>query len=143
MSCWVLSENHINTICSFVFYYHYFQKYTEKEIADIGKILSDENLKSYKYRYPNCWEEDLKDFNYQFKLVNIENISLIQFIKFLNCLEYQSCEHRSYEKSFAYLLLFNWRAVAFQELQNKQSNSYPTLRELVHSATYDQAEWAI
>jgi len=143
MSCFVLTDAHINTACCFVLYnYEIFDNYTCQQIMDIGKKLSDENIKSYKYRYPNYWQEDLKDFKYQFKLVDIEKISLVQFIKLLDCIEYQSCEHRSYQESFAYTIISKWRSLAFEKLQHL-NKSYDSLEKLSRSEVYDQAEWAI
>ncbi len=143
MSCFVLTDAHINTICSFVLYnYEIFDDYTCQQIMDIGKKLSDENIKSYKYRYPNYWQEDLKDFKYRFKLVDIEQVTLVQFIKLLDCLEYQSCEHRSYQESFAYRLISKWRSQAFEKLRYL-NKSYDSLEELSRYQVYQQAEWAI
>ena len=86
------------------------------------------------------------------QLITLVHSCSLQADNYCNCqphLEYQSCEHRNYEKSFAYLLIFNWRGKAFEKLQQQLIASettkkyYLSLSELSRSKVYDQAEWAI
>jgi hypothetical protein len=67
----------------------------------VGKMLHDENVKSFNYRYDDRYAEETRS---PFKLciwAQNHDFSTIQIIKAAGCLRYQSCEHPEYENSEA------------------------------------------
>lgn len=96
----------------------------------LAKILANANFVSLKFRYP---EQDHGDIELYLSRVHkfsmrddlgAKDLNIIQFLKFVHCLNYQSCEHPDYKKSFAY---------KFTTLVDEYA--------IYHSPEYMQAEW--
>lgn len=99
------------------------------ELENMAKVLYAENVRSVNYRY-NEKTKTKEDFNFSF----YPRLSIIQAIKFCDCLGYQSCERPDYEKSKAYHLLNKIRVCLYSALlqQSKELN-----------AQYDSAMWSL
>ena len=93
MSAFIVNKTHIDAIittivdCPNINIGRY-----ENALNSIGQILWDENYKSVNYRY----NEDEKPPQY---IHRVKYVGLIQAIKAINCLNYQSCEHPDYYNS--------------------------------------------
>lgn len=96
----------------------------------LAKILTNANFESMKYRYPKQDHGDIE--LYLSKANNLsmrddlgcKDFNIIQFLKFIHCLQYQSAEHPDYKKSLAYRFI-----------QIAEENA------IYNSPEYDKAEW--
>ncbi|NWK51877.1 hypothetical protein HYG89_04765 [Acinetobacter sp. SwsAc5] len=74
----------------------------------LAKILANANFVSLQYRYPKHDHGDIELYLsrvHKFSMrddLGGKDLNVIQFLKFVHCLNYQSCEHPDYKKSFAY-----------------------------------------
>lgn len=120
MSCFVISEKMMNDTLNFI--YHEVRKdnvregfspwltkdfcdylmMVEVDMKDSTKVLNalahriyTENTKSYNVRYPDHDEKYEHDFYLKY---NYNQISIVQFLKNLDCIDYQSCEVLDYYK---------------------------------------------
>ena len=132
MSAYLISYEQLNIICNYV-YKPKLWSYRDvgsndsptwlcKCITEIGQTLWSENNKSVNYRYNEIQSDPI----YKFKRIDISHISVVQFLKFLDSLEYQSCEHSNYEKSKAYKLIIEFRSASISYLPG-----------------WEEAKWAI
>lgn len=129
MSCFIVSDNHIHTILSYVFSLGepnaYIKPLNIKELEKVGNMFLKQNHLSYNFRYD--LGDELNDFvEYKFKKVDTSNVSPIQFIKLLDCLNYQCCETSDYEETETYTKIQGWIGATWRELQE-----------------YKDAEWCI
>jgi len=76
----------------------------------IGQVLWDENFRSVNCRYNESDEAEKYTFSYK-------SVSLIQAIKAIDCLNYQSCESVDYEKSKSKEIQSILLQVLFNELK--------------------------
>lgn len=96
----------------------------------LAKILTNANFESMKYRYPDHDHGDMELYLsrvYKFSMrddIGGKDLNVFQFLKFLHCLNYQSCEHPDYEKSLAY---------KFIRIAEEKA--------IYNSPEYDKAEW--
>ena len=106
MSCFVVSNNHVNTICSYAS--HHALDFVQYEFAPhqqgnwqvaLGQCLLDENVRQYNMRYG----EEFKPEPYAF----VPNLpcSGAQFLKALLCLDYQCNESEDYQTTLASKLI--------------------------------------
>ena len=90
-------------------------------------ILYQENVRSVRSRYPNDkWDElpgpHIKPLHcvvYPADLLSQQKLpkfSIVQLLKFANCLEYQSCESDDYKQTKAYKLLVAIREELVRDL---------------------------
>ena len=68
----------------------------------VGQALLRENIVSVNYRYPSSATSEAIAELYKFNRVEC---SLMQSLKSLDCLKYQSCEHKEWEDSSANRLI--------------------------------------
>lgn len=133
MSAYVVSNKHIDTILQFTTNYHplgSIRVYHKGDVlvvdtpalTKVGRILLDENEKSYAYRYN---EDTPAPSQYVFK--RAEAITSVEAIKLCDCLIYQSCETGAeYYDSLAYEIVTAIRERAIDTLPG-----------------YEQAAWSI
>lgn len=120
MSAYICSDLHINTIVTWAVENHALPYGTTPET--IAALLYSENVRSVNYRY----NERTKRTGFGYCPASIDGITSVQIIKLCHCLDYQSCEHKQWERS---------KAKAF-------------LRSVIDRATmklpgYEQAKWSI
>jgi hypothetical protein len=121
MSAFIVSYNHINTICNYINRHQILHKFvTQDEAEAIGRLWMAENVKSVNNRYS---EDDIEPL-YCFSRIDVSHITPIQFIKLLDCLEYQSCEHDDYRESEAYIMLSRYRYGAIGMIEGYQSAAW-------------------
>ncbi len=119
MSAFVVDKIHISAILdgarkAGARYNHYFGYYYNKEhkeltpenMNDIGQMLLDENIKSVSHRYEGSYLTDLPgrtdaEYLLPYKHTQQRRFDIVQYIKFIDCLDYQSCEHPEYKTSEA------------------------------------------
>jgi len=77
---------------------------------ELGDVLWKENFRSVNFRY----QERNKIPKYTYNPG--KDLSYVEFIKLLKCLDYQSCERKDYEKSkaFMYIRVLCWRANRYE-----------------------------
>lgn len=128
MSAFIVTRTHIDAIVTTLF---------EQECSSIKEILKNygnnqdligltlwnENYKSVNYRYEE--NDSTPQYIHRPKVVK-----LMQSLKAIDCLNYQSCEHPDYRKSEANKILSTLKDV----LLNKMKNSNPE---------YEAATWSI
>lgn len=136
MSCFIVSDNHIHTILSYILDLvepnAYINSLNVEELEKIGNMFLKQNHLSYDFRY-NLGDELNDFFEYKFKKVDISNVSPIQFIKLLDCLDYQCCETPNYEETETYKKIQKWIEATWRDVQEYRTN----LQE------YKEAEWRI
>lgn len=97
MSAFIVNKKHIDYILSASLMNKYVVDY--HSLDKTGQILINENFKSVNYRYNESHQP------YQYKFQQISNIDVIQALKAIHCLEYQSCEHKNWNRSKAKKIL--------------------------------------
>lgn len=85
----------------------------------IGQYLVDNNYASVNYRY-NDKSEPYK-FTYK---PSYQSISIVQFLKYVDCLEYQSCEIENFYQSRFYYDLNAMRNMAISLLDGYSQASW-------------------
>lgn len=105
MSCYVCDQKMFSYIASVIFEMADGEM-TRYDAVNIGRVLYRENCRSVLYRYPS----DKDEVNPDFPIVDendVVSVSLYsdEIKKAVDCLEYQSCEHPDWEKSFAKRIL--------------------------------------
>lgn len=123
MSAFVVSDNHIHHILSWVNRnggQRGFRQTAIEELQVIGQAFVNENYKSVNYRYN---EQDEPE-EYVLKLVNTSKMSAIEFIKLLDCLEYQCCETDDYDKSLTRQIVTDWRLKAIKLIPGYDSAAW-------------------
>ena len=115
MSAFIVNKTHIDAIVTVLYQekcpniQEEFSKYGGN-LNLIGQILWDENFKSVNYRY----SDDAKSPKYSHK---VKSVSLIQAIKALDCLNYQSCEHPDYYASESHKVQTLLKNVLFRKMK--------------------------
>ena len=96
-----------------------------ESLEALGKEFLELNIKSVEARYPN--DEPIEDEYLQdYKFNCVDNVSLAQALKSLNCLMYQSCEIENYEQNITYKkmeLLKKYLVDAFINLNEEYKNA--------------------
>lgn len=73
----------------------------------LAKILVNANFVSVQSRYPDSNQCDISIYLEEVNKLSMrddlgsKDLNVIQFLKFIHCLHYQSCEHPEYDKSLA------------------------------------------
>jgi hypothetical protein len=101
MSCYICDPNMFSYVASVIFDMAN-GKITRNDAVNIGRVLYRENCMSFIYRYPSAKDE----VNPDFPIVNENDIVSVdlysdEIMDAIKCLEYQSCEHPDWEKSFS------------------------------------------
>ncbi len=131
MSAFIVSQEHVLTIAKAYnkFIVQSNSSFTIEpelsELVEIAKILYKENVKSVNYRY-----------NTRSRLPNLENHTPIQvnnteLIKLIQCLDYQSCEHKDYTKSKAKKMIDELLIAVYYAILIKNNKDY------------DAAKWTV
>ena len=128
MSAFIVTKNHIDAIvttlsaqeCNSI---KEILKNYGNNLDLIGLILWNENYKSVNYRY----NENEKTPKYSHRP---KSLKLMESVKAIDCLNYQSCERPDYESSEANKILSTLKDV----LLNQMKNSNPE---------YEAAAWGI
>jgi hypothetical protein len=134
MSVFIVSDNHIHTILSYILDLvepnTYINPLNIEELEKTGNMFLKQNHLSYNSRYGlgNALDDFLE---YKFKEVNVSKISTIQFIKLLNCLDYQCSETSDYDNTETHTKIQQWVELTLRNLE------YTELQE------YQEAEWCI
>jgi hypothetical protein len=105
MSCYICDPNMFSYVASVIFDMAN-GKITRNDAVNIGRVLYRENCMSFLYRYPSAKD----DVNPDFPIVNENDIVSValysdEIMDAIKCLEYQSCEHPDWEKSFSKKIL--------------------------------------
>lgn len=96
MSAFIVSKKHIDAICEYVVLNKKNGYGIPDDPNELGHVLWRENHRSVNSRY----RERGKTPEYKFEKTDLRT-SAADFMKLLHCLDYQSCEHKSYERSKA------------------------------------------
>ena len=108
MSAFIVSEQQIELLAVTYVKNTYRGSDLTHEINRTAKLLWKENHKSVNFRYngktrtPNI---KLKEFDYYQDLLT--NFSKIEVYKLVQCYDYQTCEHDTYKKSKAKMIVNN------------------------------------
>lgn len=131
MSAFIVSDNHINAIVSWMARpeNNYGRTMLTEDCQQVGRVLMEENCKSVGHRYGHhaCMAKECADSveSYRFKQDKAKR-SAVEIIKACQCLEYQSCEHDGWSDSQAKRILDEVQSTAISKLPG-----------------YDAASWAI
>ncbi len=111
MSAFIVNETHLQSIIAYAMQFG--AKRVKREAGGpwhivepgtlMGKMFLAENVMSVNARYPND-KQDLP-YSFRFNAGKAKTLTAIQFIKALQCLEYQSCEHEGWQGSIAQKLI--------------------------------------
>ena len=101
MSAWIVTKAHIDALMTAALDYGAINGYgthkSELDEADkIGAMLWRENHKSVNHRYNE--NIPVPEYHYQRRAVPL---TPVEVVKAVHCLEYQSCEHKGWERSKA------------------------------------------
>jgi hypothetical protein len=132
MSAFVVSDKHINTLITWA--YNNKVQYYKDRWVDINQTpthaantLYAENVRSVNSRY----NERSKTQYDRFRFVPVQDLpDAIGIIKLCHCLQYQSCEHKGWDKSEAKKLL--------QAIEEYAMRALPGFEK-----AYNAAEWSI
>jgi len=136
MSAWIVSEKHILTLA------YFYEKLVEETIREdqpidmkalkkTARILWSENVKSVNHRYN---ENNRTLFSKNNLVLPDTNISMETLTKQIHCWEYQTCEHKGYNKSKAWRMMCDLQVAILTYLMYKQDP---------HKKPYDGAKWGI
>ena len=130
MSAFIVDDLHINAIVTYAVdkqltYWNAGARehvhVTNLNAEAIGRILMDENVRSYCARYSDASDDDKSaGAAYAYKVFPIP-LTAAEIIKACNCLEYQSCETDDWEASLAWRILQNVKAKAVHDLPGYES----------------------
>ena len=106
MSAFVVSEYHIAVLAEYAVNRGCVPHGLPDTAEGLGKAMWEENVKSVVYRYPSESAETYGEYRHPRGVVfQFSRYSPVEIIKAAQCLEYQSCEHPTWEKSPVYRLL--------------------------------------
>lgn len=148
MSAFVVCDSHISAILQAVFNatkrhtfsgmanpwkyqgdekaYHYCA-FALEESQSQANVLMLENLRSVNWRYRNSPHIEQQPMVGQVQLsLTAEPVSVLQALKLIDCLAYQSCETDNWDETEAYKLLNKYREILIPCLDG-----------------YDSAKWAM
>lgn len=131
MSAFIVTEQQIELLATTYVKNTYRGSDLTHEINRTAKLLWKENHKSVNFRYNEKTRTPsikLKDFDYYQDLLT--NFSKIEVYKLVQCYDYQSCEHDTYQKSKAKMIVNNLLIHLAADI-------------IGNLAGYDKAEWAI
>ena len=116
MSAWIVSKTHVAAIVRFAMR----NTYTQATIRDLGyenaaTMLYAENVTSVNHRYADQTPDEPVAFTYR-EIDRAPDLSPVECIKAVDCLEYQSCEHPGWKESRARKLLDAIRGAAISKL---------------------------
>ena len=122
MSAFVLGKDHIDALVRAHHAYKIGGHYTSNdELNALGAMIWAENVKSVSYRYPSDGEDLPGPINlewatpYQYPS-NVHLLTPVAILKMVQCYEYQSCEHPSWESSEAHKWAQRMRSEATSRL---------------------------
>jgi len=126
MSCFLVSENHINTILTWAnaniqYQFYGMNNMSFKQIEDLQKmaeLLLKENNRSVNYRYNE--KNHTPDITFSFT----KAVKAVQTIKLCDCLTYQSNETKNYYKTEAYNLIKHIRESAIGALPGYEESEW-------------------
>ena len=110
MSAFIVSDKLLNVVLTFATMKKasYYWKPNNMRVdisvrnaSEIGQKLLDENFRSVNYRYR---ENDTAE-RFTYKRVDSSNYSVVDVLKAINCLDYQSCETDDWSDSEAWAIL--------------------------------------
>ena len=112
MSAFIVSKDHIDAILTFAMSNKMSAPVSKssnhlivkEHLNTLGGILWRENHKSVNARYG----ERKRTPRYEFTYFTKRNLTLPVFVKLIHCLNYQSCEHRGWDKSLANQILISF-----------------------------------
>lgn len=104
MSAFIVNDRHINILVSYAIakkMYFDGAKVTEINAQKLAQMLFKANVQSVNYRYSS--KEKFTGF--KFKIEDISSFSPADIFRLAQCLEYQSCELKAWQKSAACRLI--------------------------------------
>lgn len=134
MSAFIVNKEHIDALVSYMVnnmdsYWTGTERVlvTRNNAEEVGRILLDENVRSVNHRYRGecSTEEKSKAANYRFSY-SYRDVSAVQIIKAVHCLDYQCCEPDDWETTLAYKICQAILSTACHRLPG-----------------YEQAQWGI
>lgn len=137
MSAWVCSENHINTLATFLAAREITVKWHDSEFAcidqpeNVATILMAENVASVNYRY----NEDDPVLKHTYTMA-APLPELVVIHKLFRCYEYQACEHPGWEQCLAHKLCEAGRAYIRHHMGRYEE-------QIEKMPEWDQAPWGI
>lgn len=127
MSAFIVNQNHINALVNYAIENNLYlpnfldktgncKKITSENAQKVVNILIRENCISVNYRY--------NENNFlKYKFVEKKNkYSHAQIIQFVDCLDYQSCEHPKWERSLACAILMKIKNCAYSNIVKLPEN---------------------
>lgn len=128
MSAFIVNKEHIDALVNYmvrhrVSYWNGTDRVgvTRSNAQEVGQILLDENVRSVNYRY----SEEATEPPYRFT-PSTRDVSAVQIIKAVHCLDYQSCETDNWETTLAFKICQTILSAACRNLPG-----------------YEQAQWGI
>jgi hypothetical protein len=111
MSAFVVSYNHINAIVHWAVFNKCLINFNINP-DELGQILWDENVVSYNYRYSETGNAE----TFIYLPERARQLTDIELIQALRCLNYQSCQHDDWEKSEAFNYVERLITIALNKL---------------------------
>jgi hypothetical protein len=105
MSCYICDQKMFSYLASVIFELGK-GDITRADAVNMGRVLYRENCRSYLNEYPN----DKNSVNMDFPIVDENDVVSVELyydeiFSAIECLEYQSCEHPEWKKSFSKKIL--------------------------------------
>jgi hypothetical protein len=128
MSAFVVDQAHINAIVTWANHFH--RQLSSDTMADdperLGQLLLDANIASVNYRYAHKPEAQSEPEKFVWRPSRARELTAVEAIKALQCLDYQSCEVQDWRASREAKIISALKSVAISELPG-----------------YDTAPWSI
>jgi hypothetical protein len=141
MSAFLLSNDHLSMIMTWAIHEGGLGELTPQEWFNEFYL---ENVQSLQYRYPNIYQELIEHSRYlpDFNAIRpraLKKEIAIAILKFINCWEYQSCQHHFDSSTAPWRMMAQIKELALQisgyESQEDNPNFYK------HSPVYELAPW--
>jgi hypothetical protein len=146
MSAFIVSHDHIDAVVTYAVQTRisFWNPEANKRIEitrttaeEIGRILLHENETSVRYRYnetnpgelPGTIGENAETYAYRPFFRAGGSLTVIQAIKAVGCLEYQSCEHHEWEDSLAWRICDAIKSAAIHRLPGYDNAGWHINRE--------------
>ena len=120
MSAFMLSDNHLNALLSFLKKNTRHAQWTKDDLSRYGNVLKHQNNRSVNFRYKT------EDKCSEFILKDVVSPSAVQVLKYCACYDYQACETDDYKNTEAFEIIQKIRSIAIDKLPG-----------------YGEAEWAL
>lgn len=128
MSAFVVSHAHINALVSWANHFKRKTRLSSSTLADhpemLGQLLLDANIDSVNYRYAHNKDAQCEPETFTWQPSKARELSAVEALKALVCLDYQSCERPDWEEKQAAKIIAQLKSAAISELEGYEAATW-------------------